>query len=480
MSVHLLLLALASAACLVLWLWIIQRWQRGLEAYLLYLPIGGAVQNLLYPAAWPVLIKDVAFAIPVYIGIAMSGEAARSLTAFPRYVAALVALFAGIVAVQVFNPAGPGMLATLIGFKVWLFYLPMLFVGWCYVSDERNLLRLSRVMISLIWLPCLVGIAQWLLSLAYGYEYTMRSFYGEGGVVATQGLATFDVGIIRIPSTFSFSAQYLNYILCMFVPVLGCGPLETDLFWRRLRVVSIWLLCLAGFMTGARAAFIFVPGMLACFYFLNRGVLGQLRSALMVVLLFMVAIWLTGIDLQGLFQMENELARVYSREAAMGQLVDSFKLTWLGRGVGTATGAARFSLADPSIFTTFENFYAKTQAEMGFPGLAIVAILQLTIVRWALRLHSALACGPLQAYCDAITSLLLVLMIYDFKGVILDFDPMNMAFWLFTGVLFALPAIQPGFATQVWLPAEERGTGMWPHGVKPARVAEAQRSPQSA
>ena len=187
------------------WAIILPRWRLGLELYTLVIPFAGAIELWLYRFSWAVLIKDILFAMPAYIGFALSGEARSALAGIPRSFGAIVLLFVGIVLVQAFNPSGPGLLVTLVGLKVWLFYLPMLLLGRAYVRDEASLLRLSRLMIGLIWLPCSVGILQWLLSLALGYQYAISLFYGAAARNATQGFARFNNGLMRIPSTFAFA-----------------------------------------------------------------------------------------------------------------------------------------------------------------------------------------------------------------------------------------------------------------------------------
>ena len=261
------------------WATILRNWRRGLELFILFIPFSGAVELFLYPAAWPVLIKDVLFAMPAYIGFAMSGEFAQAWSGLPRSVVLSLFLFVGIVLVQALNPAGPGPVAALIGLKVWLFYLPMLLLGRAYVRDRATLLRLSRSMIGLIWLPCGIGILQWLLALALGYQRAITMFYGDAARAATQGFTQFNVGVMRIPATFAFSSQYFLYILCMFVPVLGSAGIETDPRWRMIRGASLWLLCVAGFMTGARAAFVMIPLMLFAYYLLRRGAWGSCGQA---------------------------------------------------------------------------------------------------------------------------------------------------------------------------------------------------------
>jgi hypothetical protein len=423
-----------------LWAAILPRWRLGLELYILFIPFAGAVELWLYPAPWAVLIKDVLFVMPTYIGFAMSSELRFTLGSLPKSFASIVLLFAGLVLVQALNPAGPGLLATVIGLKVWLFYVPMLLLGRAYVRDRASLLRLSHLMICLVWLPCLVGVVQWLLALAFGYQYAISLFYGAAARAATQNFSSFNNGLIRIPSTFSFPAQYLNYILCMLVPVLGCASIETEHVWQTLRAISLPLLCVAGFMSGTRAAFVMIPLMLLAFYMLRRGAFGVLWAGLLMAGFLAVALSVSGIDSTGLLQMETDLTQSYTTGQA-GMIEDALQLTWIGQGVGSNTGASRFTNKDVDGLTIFENYYAKAIVELGLAGLAVVVLFQVFPLMWAVRFLGHIGKSSTATYASAMAACFLIFLIYNYKGFIIDLDPANMLYWLFAGILFSLPTV---------------------------------------
>ncbi|HLH77272.1 MAG TPA: hypothetical protein VKV28_10740 [Candidatus Binataceae bacterium] len=426
----------------VAWFAVIPRWRLGLELFILFTPFAGLIEARLYPAPWAVLIKDILFAIPAYIGFATSGELGSALAGIPRSVGAVILLFVGLVLVQTLNPSGPGPLATLIGLKVWLFYVPMILLGRAYVRDRASLLRLSRLMTGLIWIPCSVGILQWLLSLTIGYERAISLFYGAAASAATQNFSRFDNGLMRIPATFAFPAQYLGYILCMFVPVLGCADAETDMPWRKLRSLSLLALCVAGFLTGTRATFVMIPLMLVAFYALRRGALGVFWAGAMIAALLTVALSIGGIDPAGLASMEAVLSENYAQSQAY-EIGDALRETWIGKGVGSSTGAARLATDDPSQFVGFEGFYAKAVAELGIEGAFIATAAQVALLLLALRARKDLAGTDLKPYCDTLAALAAVVLIYNYKGPVMSLDPMNSLYWLFFGLLCSLHRAVP-------------------------------------
>jgi hypothetical protein len=422
-----------------IWAAVLPHWRRGLELALLYMTIAGAVELWLYPASWGVLIKDTVFLIPAYIGFIMSGELGPALTGIPKSFRIILLLLVGTIMVQALNPAGPGLVATLIGLKVWLFYVPVMLLGYAYVRDRASLLRLSRLMIGLIWLPCVVGILQWLLSMTIGYKAAITLFYGDAALAATQQFQQFGkVGVIRIPGTFPFATQYLDYVLCMFAPVLGSVAIEDNKLWQRLRMVSLPLLFIGGLMTGVRAAFLMIPLSLGVFYLLSRGGLGVVWVGVLTAGALAVVFSIGGIDPAGMLHMETELSGQYAGEQA-GEIKDALDETWLGLGVGTSTTAAQ--VVTTGDITAYEGYYAKSAAELGVVGLIIVVVAQLALIILALRAHRHFRGSDLQPYCDAIAALALVFSVYSYKGPIMSLDPPCSLYWLFAGLLFALPKV---------------------------------------
>ena len=139
--------------------------------------------------------------------------------------------------------------------------------------------------------------------------------------------------------------------------------------------------------------------------------------------------------------METDLTQGYATGQA-GEIADALRLTWVGRGVGTSTGAARVAKDDPTEFVGFEGYYAKAVAELGITGCAIVIGLQVALLLSALHTRGQLAEAAIRSYSDAIAACILLFLIYSYKGPVLHLDPADMLYWLFVGVLFSLPGAE--------------------------------------
>ncbi|MBA7537594.1 hypothetical protein ES705_29863 [subsurface metagenome] len=188
-----------------IWGYIFLRWQRGIYLLLIYLPFAGAVTLALYPSSLPKLFKDLFFVIPTYIAGYMTYVVMKenTLARVPGIVVTFMISLAIMVFAQMLNPSVANWMVAAIGAKVWLFYLPLFFVGFAMIRDYDDLVKILRVMVTIAWIPCAIGITQWLGSMTFGYRETMRAFYGPAAYSATQNLARFYVGasFFRIPST---------------------------------------------------------------------------------------------------------------------------------------------------------------------------------------------------------------------------------------------------------------------------------------
>src|SRR5579875_3698896 len=135
--------------------------------------------------------------------------------------------------------------------------------------------------------------------------------------------------------------------------------------------------------------------------------------------------------------METDLSENYA-VGQLGEIQEALAQTWLGRGVGADTGAARLVGDDPSQLTGFEGFYAKAVAELGIAGCLIVIAVQMMCLIVAASARSRCQQSVVAPYCDATMAFTLLVFVYGYKGPVLNLDPVNMLYWLFAGVLLSL------------------------------------------
>jgi hypothetical protein len=441
-------LIIAGAPILfALWFVIFMRWTRGIELLLLYMPFAGAVTLWLAPNPAPLLFKDFMFVIPLYLAVAVINPQALRHATIPPVLTALAATFAIIVLLQLFNPRLPKLMVGLIGAKVWLFYLPMLYVGAAALRQPGGLVRILRLMTVVSVVPFVVGLTQYALANTMGYSEAIELFYGAAAQGATQGYSQFDFGaaLYRIPSTFTFVAQYSGYCLAMIAVTYALTRLDPNRHWRVFARGVFALAIVAGLLSGARGNFVFIPFLLALIYVLDARITGGVAALVLLPAFLLAVLWFAGYDPLEIFGATQTLMGDYSAGLVLPSLTESVQKFPMGLGTGMNTGPARYVLspAELSAISAFgyESYYAKAVVELGIPGFFVVLALFAAVIFYGFKAHLAVRDRRLQSCSAALLAFLALISVHGLKGWLIDMDPVNVLFWLFAGMLLKLPVL---------------------------------------
>jgi hypothetical protein len=444
-------LEILTAGALLLWLYlfIMTSWQRGFYLLLAYLPFAGAV-TLALRLWWPsLLFKDIFFVVPTYIGFAGELLVHRDLlSGFPRSIMSLMLILVALVIVHAGGPGVANPMMAFIGVKVWIFYIPLTFVVYAYVDSGEKFLSLCRLVVVLSFLPAAVSILQIAMVESIGYRTAMQALYGDMAAHVTQSFFSwqFETGLFgRIPSIFTFAAQFFGFSLSVLVPAYVVWRTDPSCRWRRAGCFAFVAAAAATFMSGERSAFIFTPILVALIFAFDRGLIGLLKgigSGLLIA--WAVLAGLVGIAIVDMYELVDQLFTTYAGGVAYGGLVQALRLAPLGMGTGTNTGAARYALRDPSGFVGIENYYAKAVYELGLPGLLVVAGLFAAIIAVGLNVRAYARFSEIRSWASALLAFFLVIFFNSFKGWLIDLDPVNVYYWVFCGLLLKLPALQRG------------------------------------
>ncbi len=435
------LLAVAIAIALGL-----RSWRWSVYALLLYIPVSGVPIILSYPnTQLAVLLKDILFIIPAYLGFLAWAWAKRSRILFAGAPVVLLALLALLVLGQALNPSLPNMLVGAIGVKVWLLYVPLLFLGYHLVRDRTDLSRLLALMSLSAVLPLALGIVEAIMFRG-GYAGIVYGWYGDSAAASTQNFAQFDYAgggtLRRVPSTFSFVAQYYAFTVSMVV--------VTYAWWQGVLVGTkwawlgrlLWLLAIAAaFLSGARSAFVLIPLLVLLFVAIDRPPGLRLPGRLLgPVAALLAAVAVLGAAAATLLLSTLQLGAEHFNNIFVEGFRQAIGTTWLGLGTGINTSATRYAYSRPELFQGAgggwqESWWVKVVLELGVPGLLLVGLLFVTLVGKGLRQHRALGDPRLRAMSAALLAFLVWTLANGLKSQYLDLDPINVYFWLFAGVL---------------------------------------------
>src|SRR5206468_984511 len=245
----------------------VRDWRRALLGLLVFLPYSGLLIIAAYPATGPAtLVKDLLFVIPAYLGFAGTSLIRGSSKPMVGFPLGIVLVFAVLVVLELLNPTLPSLVVGLIGTKVWLMYIPMALLGYHLVRTKADLNRVLFLMCSAAVIPLCIGVVEGIIintpqaNIVYGW-------YGKAAGAVTQDFA--NVGgatatINRVPSTFSFVAQYYLFTISMVAIVYAYwrGFLSYSQRTAGVGALLFLLVVFASVVSGARGAIVAVPAMI--------------------------------------------------------------------------------------------------------------------------------------------------------------------------------------------------------------------------
>ena len=420
----------------------ISSWVRGLQVLVAAIVFGGIVGARIGFTALPIIFRDVLIVLPIYVAFIASRAGREAMARVPAHLALLIGVFIAWMAICLFNPGSVSALQVLIGLKVWVFYIPFLFVGIALAARPHALFRVFRVLLICGMVACAAGLLQSALIRLIGYQSAISLFFGPAAASVTQGFSAFYIGgnIYRIPGTFSFSSQYVAFLFLFIAAAVIEANTDPEPRFRSLGQVAFYVGTIAGLFSGTKGAFLMFP-----LYALAFAVFGLIRARLLIAapLAIGAGVWAisaAGLNPLGLASFGVEQAQLYEHGFIFQQVDDAVRHGAFGEGIGSSTGAARFAqLASPDTARLgFESYFAKTAAELGTVGLIIVVALLLAIAvhaGWLAIRHY----GQSRNMIIAPLSIFIVyVLVTCLKGASLDIDPLNVFIWLTLGLVVAV------------------------------------------
>lgn len=434
----------------------LKNWRWSIYGLLCYLPVSGiailaADGTSRGERAVAVLAKDFVFVIPAYAGFLWYSVSRRRKFWFPGAPVVLFGLLALVVVVEAFNPSLPNHLVGLIGIKIWLFYVPLFFLGYYLIESRRQLFSLLGLMGALAVVPAVIGITEAIMYWS-GSASTVYKIYGGAAAAATQNFVVFTIPggctIRRVPSTFSFFYQYYLFLAVMLAVAYawwrGGRPAGRQL---KIGGALYALLLVAALVSGLRGAFVFIPFLVLVMIALSWRSVNRIPLLAVAggMCAFGAAVVVMGTAVCGITSHVGETVSGEVSPVVTHSISEAVHKTWLGLGAGSDSTGARYAFPDLQLHTQVgsvqEAWYVKAYLELGAFGLVIVLALMLTILARGFRVHQQLQDPRLKVVSAGIIALIVWTLVYSAKAQYLDLDPLNVYFWLFAGILMKLPLL---------------------------------------
>ena len=346
---------------------------------------------------------------------------------------------------------GTPFLQGLLGLKVLIGYIPLIFCAHYLIQDRRRLLFLGRLLLVLAIICCSLGLIQyWFLTSGrcagtegvQGVELFKASLRAKcfvGGAL----LYSPSQGEIRLPGTFVSPWHWAWFLVASSAICFAVAFSDPAFRWRMGGLFGMAIVFVNAVISGQRLALALVPSLILVLLFLT----GQIVNLKRFIPVGIGLALLLGIVAA------NNPEIIQSR-------VDSFVNRWnaspphlfvlqqlnfaienqegiLGRGLGRATNSARV-FGDVALI---ETFHAKLLYEVGYIGLFafLLFVAHLSLVTFLK--HYSVRDRTLHSYGSCLWVFILVISFFPYWYP-LDTDPVAVYYWFFAGVIFRLPAIE--------------------------------------
>jgi hypothetical protein len=454
---------------------ILNNWRNGVYFFLSWLLFEDFARKFLGNNMAIYFAKDF-LALVVFISF-LAAVRRKEVTSFRPPFLGPVLLFVWFGVLQIFNPASTSIWYGLMGFKIFFYYVPMVFLGYALINSEAQLRRFFTVNVVLALIIISLGIAQSILGPSFlnpaHPAEDIRLLSGLYRVSEAGGLA------YRPNSVFVSTGRYANFIMVASLLVLGFSGylLLRQKRGRALAFIAIAVTAAGAFLTASRGSFMwgminalatsvaFIWGApwrqgeaVRIFRAIQRAALG---IGLGIVLLFYAYpdALLTRLAIYEETLMPNSRGSELTLRG-WDYPVQNFLLAFdydrwpYGYGIGTtALGGqyvARFFNAKSAVGGV-ESGYGTLVVEMGIGGLLLWITMSLAISFSAWKVVKKLKGSPLFPLGFVIFWYAMFLLFPATFGGIQAYEDflLNAYFWLLLGVLFRLPtlALSAQFAT---------------------------------
>src|SRR5271165_4933111 len=228
-------------------------WRNGLYFFVTWLLFEDFARKFLGNNMAIYFAKDFLLLV-VYISfIAAYRKKEFALFRVPFRAALLLFVWLGIM--QVFNPQSTTVWYGLMGFKIFFYYVPLLFVGYAFFNSERDIRRFFTINVALILLIVSLGIAQSILGAGFlnpaHQAEDLKLLSGLYRVSPITGQIAY-----RPTSVFVSAGRYADFTLIAWLLVLGfCGYLLLrQKKGRNIVFLAIAVTAAGAFLTASRGA----------------------------------------------------------------------------------------------------------------------------------------------------------------------------------------------------------------------------------
>jgi hypothetical protein len=247
-------LGLAFVACVVA-IAILRNWRLGFYFFLVWILFEDLVRKFLGNNMAIYFAKDVLAGI-VYVSFFLDVRKSRAQLFRPPFRLFLM-LFLWLGVMQIFNFNSPHILYGLMGFKIYFYYMPLMFVGYALIRNDEELRKFLVVNAVLAGAISVIGIIQAIAGRSFLNPTTLAPELAELGDL--DKVTPLTQQILSLPtSVFVSSGRFALYLTLAEILVMGSAGYLL-LYTKRSRGLMFLVFGIVGVATlfsGARGALV--------------------------------------------------------------------------------------------------------------------------------------------------------------------------------------------------------------------------------
>ncbi|NJK99891.1 MAG: hypothetical protein HC910_04700 [Spirulinaceae cyanobacterium SM2_1_0] len=352
----------------------------------------------------------------------------------------------------------------ILGLKVLVGYVPLIFCAYYLIETKKHLLWLARLHLILALICCSLGIYQYVL-LDSGVCEGTRNATGVDLFKASLDAKCFIGGSltfspsqnqIRLPGTFASPWHWAWFLIANGALTFTVAFNDPAVLWRLAGLAGMALVFVNSFISGQRIALALVP-VVTVILLVMTGQLANLKRFLPIGI---------GLALVATIALSTNPEIIQERvdsfrsraEASPPHAFIQEQFTWavkeqrgvLGRGLGRATNSTR--VFGPTALV--ETFHPKLLYEMGWMGLIAFLAFTTQVTLVTFKSNRKLKTKVLRDFGASYWVFIMIISYFPYWYP-LDTDPVAVYYWLLVGVILKLPELDKQEQEQAKLAQEQ-------------------------
>lgn len=346
---------------------------------------------------------------------------------------------------------GLPLLQGLLGLKVFLGYIPLIFVGYYLIDNKKQLIFLGRFLLVIAIVCCSLGLIQYAM-LATGICQGTRGALGGDLFRASLDAKCFvggsllyspSQGQIRLPGTFVSPWHWAWFLIANSFITFTVAFTDTSFLWRTAGLSGLALVLMNSVISGQRLALALVPICVVISLILTGQIINLKRFIPFGIGLALILGLVATYNPQIVQQRVDSFVARWNTAPPHQFVLEQFNFAIeqqkgiLGRGLGKATNSARAFGATALV----ETYHPKVLYEVGYPGLIAFMLFTTNLVIVTFGSYKKVKDKTINSFGSSFWVFILIITYFPYWYP-LDTDPVSVYYWFFAGVLLKLPAIE--------------------------------------